>query len=287
MECRSASTTTVEELASLFTRAFKGYIAGDLSFTGEQLAKYAAANGVSFERSYIFTSPADPSTIAAFSFTAVRPDKPTHMRVAGFGVIPECKGQGVGSQAVRMVIEEERKRGTTVMELEAITTNDAAVKLYSKFGFATIRQLWGWERGPMELEEDAELQECSLVEVDDAVKSFGDRNSAWQTWPIALDDATKERFKGFKLGNAFISVSDPGHEKNDGSIVKLRSLVVEPESRRKGHATRLIKAVMAKFPGKKYAAMPFFAKEYGDMLGPKLGFTPMSLAEYQMQNVLN
>jgi ribosomal protein S18 acetylase RimI-like enzyme len=281
MESKPVSELSAEQLASLFNEAFKGYIGVNVSFTAETLTRWLADNFISLPLSHVFFSPSDPKEPIAFGLIATRPDKPRESRLGAMGVVPAFKGRGIGSRALGTIIAAERARGVSVLELEVIQKNDPAVNLYQRSGFAVTRELVGWQRDPPapgEFETDAELQPCSFEEVDTLVKTHGADDLPWQAWGFRKSSDTA---RAFKLGQAYCVVTNPEDEQSD--TVNMRSLIVAPGSRGKGDATRLIKAMMGRFPGKKWAAGPVFPKEYGIKIAKQLGFEAMEIAQYQMR----
>ncbi|MEK8128209.1 GNAT family N-acetyltransferase [Paenibacillus filicis] len=50
-------------------------------------------------------------------------------------VVPEARGQGYGTEALRLMIREIRERGIEDIELHVFGHNQGAVKLYQRIGF--------------------------------------------------------------------------------------------------------------------------------------------------------
>jgi ribosomal protein S18 acetylase RimI-like enzyme len=71
----------------------------------------------------------------SFSTFAGKPSVNLH----DFSVIPEAQGRGVGTALLEELERRARERGAAKMTLEVHDTNDAARRLYARFGFA------GWE----------------------------------------------------------------------------------------------------------------------------------------------
>ncbi|QHT61203.1 GNAT family N-acetyltransferase [Paenibacillus lycopersici] len=57
--------------------------------------------------------------------------------IYGFAVLPEYQGKGIGRQALRRVINEQRSAGYSV-HLEVETKNDHALRLYESVGFKAV-----------------------------------------------------------------------------------------------------------------------------------------------------
>jgi RimJ/RimL family protein N-acetyltransferase len=59
----------------------------------------------------------------------------SHRGGLGMGLIPEYRGQGLGSKLLSSVIEHSKRFGLEKIELNVYTTNTSAIALYKKFGF--------------------------------------------------------------------------------------------------------------------------------------------------------
>lgn len=59
----------------------------------------------------------------------------SHRGGLGMGLIPEYRGQGIGSKLLAAVIEHSKKFGLEKIELNVYTTNTSAIALYKKHGF--------------------------------------------------------------------------------------------------------------------------------------------------------
>lgn len=56
------------------------------------------------------------------------------VRIYSLAIDPACRGQGLGGQLIRALVETAPRRCTTA-SLEVRTTNEAAIALYSRLGF--------------------------------------------------------------------------------------------------------------------------------------------------------
>lgn len=286
MESKPASDLQPAELAALVNLGFTGYMGRKVEFSPEELTLYCSNNFISLPRSHVFFLKSDPSVAVAFGLIAAREDKPKEVRLASMAVIPSAKGKGIGSQALAIIIEAEKTRGTSVFELEAIQTNTPAVNLYKRAGFSIHRELLGWERDIITANQPDSstepLQECSISDVDALVKAHGSDDLPWQIWGFSRGIAAA---RAFKLDHAYCVISDPDDEKND--TISMKSLIVEPNWRSQGQARNLIQALMSRFPNKKWFATPLFPKEYAESLAKTMGFSNTALNQYQMRMKLD
>lgn len=83
--------------------------------------------------------------------------------VATIAVIPQLRGQGIGTRFMQMIFAEATKRGATRVLLEVRKTNQSAIAMYEKLGFKIIAERPNYY-GPgldaymMELDEIPQVQ---------------------------------------------------------------------------------------------------------------------------------
>lgn len=59
----------------------------------------------------------------------------SHRGSLGMGLLPEVRGQGVGSRLLTAVLDRAKTFGLEKVELHVYTSNEPAIALYKKFGF--------------------------------------------------------------------------------------------------------------------------------------------------------
>lgn len=55
--------------------------------------------------------------------------------IFGFGIVPEYRNQGYGSELLHLIVESLRQRGKNKITIEVNSNNIHAFKLYQTFGF--------------------------------------------------------------------------------------------------------------------------------------------------------
>jgi ribosomal protein S18 acetylase RimI-like enzyme len=196
-------------------------------------------------------------------------------RLAAMSIIPEARGQKVGLSLVNHLVEEAKDRGDQRMELEVITQNEPAVKLYQKVGFQTIRRLFGYKieapRG-----ETAELEEIDLRELSKLVNIYGVNRLPWQ---LSGEDlaAKGPPYRAYKLGAAFVAITNP-----DAEGVVIYSILTLPRARGQNQASDLLRALFAAYPGKTWSIPAIYPEEF-DPFFEKLGFEKQTLSQFQME----
>ena len=61
--------------------------------------------------------------------------------IQSLAVAPKCRGQGIGTYLLMMLIDAVKRRGLKTIILEVRPSNTAAIKLYENFGFQVVDRL--------------------------------------------------------------------------------------------------------------------------------------------------
>ena len=197
-------------------------------------------------------------------------------RLAAMGIAKEYRGKGVGTWFMEKLIEEARERNDREMNLEVIEQNEAAVQLYKKAGFQTVRRLIGLQNQNGMETPRVELEEIDLREMGKLVMQYGLPDLPWQLSGEAVAVLHPPSCV-YKLGKSYIAVSNPSA--ND---VAIHSLLVEPEARGNGLAVELLKHVIAKHPGRVWHVPAIWPEEFGTIF-ESAGFERESLSQWQMR----
>jgi len=196
-------------------------------------------------------------------------------RLGGMAVVPEARGRGVGKWLMAQLIAEAKARGERTMVLEVIEQNLPAIRLYQGCGFRTQRRLVSYTLLQAEDAPEAELEEVDPRELGRLVTVYGLPDLPWQVSGESLAQIGPPS-RAYKLGGAYVAISDPSRPR-----VAVRGLVVEPGARHQGQAARLLRAVMAKHPGREWMVPALCPEEIGGLF-EKLGFEMGELAQLQM-----
>jgi ribosomal protein S18 acetylase RimI-like enzyme len=204
-------------------------------------------------------------------------------RLAGMAIIPEARGQGAGRWCMARLMEQATARGERTMVLEVIEGNTIAVRLYLACGFRLVRRLVSYAASPAADGTRPGLgapEEIDIRQMARLVTAFGLRDLPWQVSGESLAQIGPPS-KAYRMGKAYVAISDPA-----GSQIVIRTLLVEPEARRQGQSTRLLRALMARYPEKTWRVPPLCPEEVGSAF-ESAGFARESLAQLQMEADLN
>lgn len=198
-------------------------------------------------------------------------------RLAAMAVVPEARGEGIGTWLTERLLAESKERGERRMELEVIEENAPAVRLYKKGGFRVLRRLVSFELSGSPEETEEKLEDADIREVALMVTAHGLANLPWQVSGESLA-CMGPPDRAFKLGGAYAAIS-----KIDMPALVIRSLVVEPRMRRKGQGRRLLKALRAKYRGKAWSVPALCPEEMGGLF-ERAGFERGELSQFHMFN---
>lgn len=65
-------------------------------------------------------------------------DRVRHRLSLGICILRACWGRGIGTAMMRVLVDEAKKTPAEQLELEAVGTNERAIRLYERFGFETF-----------------------------------------------------------------------------------------------------------------------------------------------------
>lgn len=265
---------TLPELAELLNSGFRGYMV-EIKFTPALVNYLLRQDHVDLNMSQIALEGDQPvglAMIARRGWTS---------RVAAMAIIHERRGHGVGEWLLRQIITQARERHDRLLVLEVIEQNYAAIRLYQKLSFQTVRRLVGYRAQQPEGRPDPELDEVDLREVARYLSYHAAPDLPWQLSGETLAQGGWPN-RGYRLGPAYGAISDPAQPQ-----IALKALVVPPDLRRQGLATRLIQALIAEHPGKTWVVPPIWPEESTSDLYEKLGFSREALTQLQMMLALS
>ena len=279
MELKAARTLPFEELAALFNLAFTDYVGGNVHFNGETLARFIAHENVDLDLSQIILRDGQP---VGFGYLA---RQGWSSRLAAFGIVPAASGEGLGKSAMTQLINQAKRRGDHQFELEVIEQNTRAVHLYEGVGFHALRRLVGYEaRAPKPTAGVRHVvPDLHPIDICDAAKVIVQHGATDLPWPLA--GLTVARLTppdvAYCLEEAYAVISNPLAQ-----TIVLRALIVPPEQRRQGQATRLLCALFAQHADHDWIIPAVCPEEIGAELFAHFGFTRQSITQWQMRLAL-
>ncbi|MGN6105642.1 MAG: GNAT family N-acetyltransferase [Kofleriaceae bacterium] len=263
-------------LAALFQRGFAGYVV-PMHPTPEALEARHRVEHVDLFASRVALLDGAPIGLATIARRGRR------SRLAAMGVVAEARGTGAAQALLDRVIEDARARGDREMVLECIASNERALRLYRRAGFTELRRLVGWRCAAVEpvAKSAPRLREVDPVELGHALARADDGSLSWQLAPASLVGVTAP-MRGWTIdGSALVVGSVLDRE------ISLRALFTLPDRRRRGHASRLVRALAADFAPRSLVIPPMVPAGLGRELADHLGAVPHELEQLEMSLVLD
>jgi ribosomal protein S18 acetylase RimI-like enzyme len=128
------------QLAALMTSAYTGYSL-PVQVDAAGFASMIAAYDIDLNASRVA---ALGERLIAIALLGARGERGW---IGGMGVAPEHRGEGIGRKIMQAVIEGVRSDGLHSIDLEVLTGNLAASRIYETLGFRRRRTLDIWARG--------------------------------------------------------------------------------------------------------------------------------------------
>ena len=264
-----ASDYTIPQLADLLTRGFEGYYI-PIDVTESVLLSMLRRDGVSLEDSRVILSKGEPvgaALVARRGWTS---------RIDAMGLVTGARNRGIGTWAMKRLIEEARERGDREMILEVIEQNRAGVRLYEKVHFQVVRRLVGFKIERPRVHVEAELEEVDIRELAQLVTSFGLKDLPWQLSGETLAHHTPPA-RAYRLDDAYCLVGNLNPED-----VVIWSALVLPQARGQLRGARLVQALFANNPGKIWHVPALCPEEVGFVF-EKAGMQRERLSQLQMR----
>ncbi len=272
LEFTNAAERPSSDTFETFNRAFAGYVGGSVTFDAKSFSGFLTLQNINLALSRLALQEGEP---VGFGLVARRG---WTSRLAAMGVVPEASGQGVGTRLLEGLLEEARGRGDRRYTLEVIEQNPRAVALYQKLGFSVRQRLLEFEAHQLEGER-AGLESLDIAEVARLAVQHGDEDLPWQLDGYSLVQQGPPSL-AYRLGPSCAVIGNPA-----GPVVRLHSLLTLPAERRRGHATRLLRALFAHYPGKRWHLPALCPEPYAPVLGAA-GFRRGTFSQFQMERRL-
>jgi len=195
LSLRPASGFDSCALADVLNASYRDY-AAPIQFTADQYEFFVSSHDVDPGLSVVAEAAGKPVGLAQLARRGGRG------WVAGVGVEPEYRRQGIARAMMEALMGNARAAGLERLQLEVLQQNEAALALYQDLGWCIERELLTWsrpvEQGPLPI--PAEL----LVEMDplallDAGFRWHDQPPCWQREHTTLGSFAAAGLRGWTL----------------------------------------------------------------------------------------
>jgi len=130
---------TLEQMSEMHNASFRGYFM-PVEMTPEMTADFWRTNNIDALRSVIMHN--EGGTFVGMARMGTRGKRGW---CGGFGIVPELRGSGASRLLAEQMVRVAREGGLSTLQLEVLTQNARARKLYERVGFTTTRRLLGLE----------------------------------------------------------------------------------------------------------------------------------------------
>lgn len=105
----------------------------------------------------------------------------------GFGIAPEFRGTGASKLLAERMVQQARESGLTTLQLEVLTQNVKAIKLYEQAGFVPTRRLVGIESATAALPAADPALQISTAAPDTLLsRLYEGLQPSWQYEPASI-----------------------------------------------------------------------------------------------------
>ncbi len=126
-----------------FNGSFRGEVYGESGVDADWFSEHVGRNGIDLARSPRWVVDGALGGMALLGFRGER------AWAGAFGVVPALRGRGYAPRFLGDLLALAREGGASMLELEVLQRNAAAVRLYERGGFATVGELVVWKRAPL------------------------------------------------------------------------------------------------------------------------------------------
>ena len=138
IEIKHLDTCSFQTTVDLWNRGFQGYTV-DITQTLDSLLARIISYGISPANSLVAFLDLEP---VGFLMNGLRNSDDGRLAWnGGTGVVPEMRGKGIGKKLVEAALNFYERESVDKAMLEAIRTNESAIRLYSSCGYEIVDEL--------------------------------------------------------------------------------------------------------------------------------------------------
>lgn len=147
-----ATGYTLAQITEMHNESFSGYFM-PATMTTEATANFWRVHQIDASRSVVMHD--EIGTFVGMARTGVRGKRGW---CGGFGIVPAFRGSGASKLLAAEMVRVARDSGLTTLQLEVLTQNIRAFKVYENAGFVTTRKLIGLQVAVASLPAGANIQ---------------------------------------------------------------------------------------------------------------------------------
>ncbi|MCO5177678.1 MAG: GNAT family N-acetyltransferase [Thermomicrobiales bacterium] len=172
---QTAADLTTGELAIAMNSVYQGYVM-PVQVDGDWMATHVETNDIRLDLSPVWR---EDDRIVGMALVGLRDQRSW---IGGFGITPEWRGKRLAGPLLDATLAAAQSAGATRIQLEVISTNAAAIRVYESGGFVITRELGVYQREPGQAAAEA----STAVDAADPMlllssrEGLGGRPLAWQ-----------------------------------------------------------------------------------------------------------
>jgi GNAT superfamily N-acetyltransferase len=173
-----ADSVSKDALVEALNLAYRNYYR-PLHLTPDSFTAMADREAVALDESVVAT---DGERVVGMALLGVRPPRGW---IGGVGVIPAYRQRGIARAMTKHLLEQARRLGLETLQLEVITLNDTARRLYESLGFVSQRRLLLLTRQPNPRplrSDDGPLPRCEAIPPDEALSLLANLDRVNRAW---------------------------------------------------------------------------------------------------------
>lgn len=198
-------------------------------------------------------------------------------RIAALGIVPDCRGAGLGARSVALAIDEARARSDLALRLEVIEGNAAAIATYERAGFTVRRRLVGYDHAPVRAAAGA-VSACDIAAALPLLLRAWPADTGWQTWPAGHASACSPVLAFRQAEGMAAALVDAS-----GPAVRVMSFAVAPEARRRGIGRAFMRDLLGQFPGRPWAIPAILPETQAQEFLGATGWQQSALRQFEME----
>ncbi len=191
-----ASEFTTDQLTALLNASYDDY-ATPIRFRPDQFDFFVRAHDILLDQSLAVRDEDDLIGIVLLGRRGVRG------WVAGLGVEPTRRGQGVARALMTGVMENARRLGLERLQLEVLSDNARARQLYEDLGWRLGRELLVWERdeeqGPLPIHRERAVAMAPRELLEAHFDAWHEVRPTWQREKATLLHYADAGMKGWAI----------------------------------------------------------------------------------------
>ncbi len=136
VQIRRGNEADIDDLLVIEDACFSIYYYGQYKYGVEEFLHYLYG-----PRCTLLVAASDEHVVGYTAAVVRRPRAGAILHIDSIAVLPEHRGQGIGHQLLKALIQAARQHGCKTLILEVATPNEAGIAFFKSRGFREVRNL--------------------------------------------------------------------------------------------------------------------------------------------------